>query len=151
MVKKYRAYIILALIVLFLDQLSKYLVKHWMISTTGNFLDISYTTNIGSLFSLFDSVGLINIVFILISFLAIGFLIYYAEMEKDFSLGVGLLLGGILGNLFDRLLSGAVVDWINFHFWPVFNLADAGIVCGVILVVYTVMAKDQAGKKKNQK
>ena len=54
---------------------------------------------------------------------------------------LGLLLGGALGNLTDRLvrapgpLRGAVVDWIHLHHWPIFNLADSAIVIGVVLAL----------------
>ena len=54
---------------------------------------------------------------------------------------VGLVLGGALGNLVDRLfrgrgwLRGAVVDFVDFRVWPVFNLADAAITCGCVLLV----------------
>ncbi len=148
MVKQYRAYIIVGLLVFFLDQLAKYLVRAGHIITSGHFLDVTFTTNVGSLFSLFDNVTAINIVFIIIGFLAIGFLIYYVETEKEFPLGVGLLLGGILGNLVDRIAFGAVIDWINFHFWPIFNIADAGIVCGIALLIISVLGKEKGARKK---
>lgn len=49
--------------------------------------------------------------------------------------GLGLLLGGAVGNLLDRVCLGYVVDFIDFHFWPVFNVADIAVVCGAALVV----------------
>lgn len=61
--------------------------------------------------------------------------------SRPWALALGLLLGGALGNLGDRTFRspgtfrGWVVDWIHLHHWPVFNLADAGIVCGGILAV----------------
>lgn len=55
------------------------------------------------------------------------------------ALGLGLVLGGALGNLIDRIRFGAVVDFLDFHafglHWPAFNVADAAIVCGVILIL----------------
>ena len=50
---------------------------------------------------------------------------------------LGLILGGALSNGVDRLLQGHVVDFIDLHWWPVFNLADSAIVLGVIGVVFT--------------
>jgi signal peptidase II len=49
---------------------------------------------------------------------------------------LGLILGGALGNAFDRVINGGgVTDFINFHFWPVFNLADSAISIGVVLLL----------------
>jgi len=105
------------------------------------------------LFSLFDSVHFINILFILISILAIGILIWYARSQKNqfFVLSLGLLAGGVLGNLFDRIFFGAVIDWINFHFWPVFNIADSAIFCGVLLAISTVLYEEYKVSIKNKK
>ncbi|MCF7798623.1 signal peptidase II [Candidatus Woesearchaeota archaeon] len=143
MVKQYRGYIVLALLVLVLDQLTKLVVRLGDLFTTGAIVDITFIINTGSLFSLFDSVNAINIIFIIISLFALGFLIYYVEQEKKYLLGIGLLLGGILGNLFDRIFVGGVIDWINFHIWPVFNLADAAIVTGVIVTIIMVLRDDR--------
>jgi signal peptidase II len=48
---------------------------------------------------------------------------------------LGLVLGGTLGNGYDRIMFGTVTDFINFHFWPVFNVADASITVGVVALV----------------
>jgi signal peptidase II len=48
---------------------------------------------------------------------------------------LGLILGGTVGNGFDRLVNGTVTDFINFHFWPVFNVADSAITIGVVLML----------------
>lgn len=56
------------------------------------------------------------------------------------AVALGLLLGGACGNLFDRLFrshGGAVVDFIDFQWWPVFNVADVGVTCGAALLVLT--------------
>jgi signal peptidase II len=61
-----------------------------------------------------------------------------AATRTSAAVAVGLLLGGALGNLSDRLLRhhhGAVVDWVDPGWWPVFNVADAALVCGAILLV----------------
>ncbi|MEA2643008.1 MAG: signal peptidase, partial [Chloroflexota bacterium] len=59
---------------------------------------------------------------------------------------LGLILGGTLGNGFDRLAYGTVTDFINFHFWPVFNVADSAISLGVValLVGYVIRRPDAA-------
>ena len=65
-------------------------------------------------------------------------LFYFQKEHKELSWPLALIAGGILGNLLDRIIYGAVFDFINFHFWPVFNLADTFIVCGVILAIFII-------------
>jgi len=63
-------------------------------------------------------------------------------------MGMGLIIGGALGNIIDRIALGAVVDFIDFGFWPVFNLADMAIVVGVIMTMVVVVK--ETWKKENQ-
>lgn len=56
-----------------------------------------------------------------------------------YRLGLGILLGGALGNLIDRVRLGAVVDFVNVPWWPTFNVADVAVVVGVVLVVWAVL------------
>ena len=110
------------LAILFLDQFTKQLFRILNLNTQGNFIDITYTTNPGSLFSLFAGTNFINVVFILLSLIAIGVLVYLYKDEKNFwrKNSYVIIVSGIIGNLIDRILFGAVIDWINFHFWPIF-------------------------------
>ena len=61
------------------------------------------------------------------------------QNEKLFCLGLALVLGGAIGNLYDRITLGYVVDFLNFHinnhYWPAFNVADSAICVGVILLL----------------
>jgi len=68
---------------------------------------------------------------------AIGLVVYVARnpINEWTSVVLGLILGGTLGNGFDRIFHGTVTDFINFHFWPVFNVADAAISTGVVLMI----------------
>jgi len=54
---------------------------------------------------------------------------------------LGLILGGTLGNGFDRIVYGTVTDFINFHFWPVFNVADSAISVGVVLMIASYLLR----------
>ena len=67
---------------------------------------------------------------------SIGLVVYVARnpISDWTSLVLGLILGGTLGNGFDRVAHGTVTDFINVHFWPVFNVADAAISTGVVLM-----------------
>jgi len=126
--------------VFFVDRIIKELVRIFSVSTSNGIVDITYTTNVGSLFSLFSSVSYINIVFIIVSILALAALLFvvFKEDNKRLAIPLGLLAGGVLGNLFDRIVYGSVIDWINFHFWPVFNIADAALVVGVFYALFII-------------
>jgi signal peptidase II len=55
---------------------------------------------------------------------------------------LGLILGGALGNAFDRILNGGgVTDFINFHFWPVFNVADSAVSIGIVLLILGYLSR----------
>lgn len=126
----------LAIIVL-IDIITKYLVRIYGVQTTGHFVDITFTKNTGALWSLFSNVNYVNIIFILLSIIALIILYKAFEKEKEelTQLGMVIISAGIIGNLIDRIIYGSVIDWINFHWWPVFNIADSSIVIGVIIVV----------------
>ena len=68
---------------------------------------------------------------------SIGLVVYVARnpISDWTSLVLGLILGGTLGNGFDRVTNGTVTDFINVHVWPVFNVADAAISTGVVLMI----------------
>ena len=68
---------------------------------------------------------------------SIGLVVYIARNPGDLRTDaiLGLILGGTLGNGFDRLAYGTVTDFINFHFWPVFNVADSAISLGVVALL----------------
>jgi len=123
------------------DQISKkYLVKI-LLENGGNidifrFFSLTYVKNSGILFGFF-SFDKIKIFLILFSLLAIFLIPLYffktKRSEKFLQISLGLMEGGILGNLIDRIKNGYVIDFINFHFWPVFNFADSFITIGIVL------------------
>jgi signal peptidase II len=66
--------------------------------------------------------------------------------------GLGLVIGGALGNLVDRLRYGMVVDFLDFRVWPVFNLADSAIVAGAFLLAWEILKNaDNKGQKREPK
>jgi signal peptidase II len=103
-------------------------------------LDLQLTRNPGAAFSL---AGGATVLFSLVACVVAVVIARTARTlaSTPWAVGLGLLLGGALGNLTDRLfrapapLRGHVVDWIHLHHWPVFNIADSAIVIGGILTV----------------
>ncbi len=108
-------------------------------------IDFTNTRNRGVAFGALDGSG--TIVAVLIG-VALVLLIGYFALNADrhlLWLPVGMLLGGALGNLTDRVREGAVIDFIDPVAWPAFNLADASIVVGVLLLLYVVEARRDPG------
>jgi signal peptidase II len=141
--------IVVALAVIGLDQLTKYLVRAHMelgesIPREGIFR-LTYTTNTGGAFGI-----LANQAFLLALVAVIGiavFLVYlrYIPLESTLlKVGLGLDLGGAIGNLVDRLrFDGRVTDFIDIGAWPVFNVADMSIVVGTIIIAYYLLFVSQ--------
>ena len=137
--------LVIALAVIGLDQLTKYLVRAHMelgqsIPSTG-IIRLTYTTNTGGAFGIFA-----NQAFLLALAAVIGiavFLVYlrYIPLKSRLlKIGLGLDLGGAIGNLIDRLrLEGKVTDFIDIGPWPVFNVADMSIVVGTIFIAYYLL------------
>lgn len=134
-----------ALTVLVLDALTKYLVVAHLehrapIRLLGGALLLDVGRNSGAAFSFAEGATVI------FSAVAVAVVIVIVRTARrlgstGWAVSLGLLLGGALGNLADRIFRspgvfrGAVVDWIDFRVWPVFNLADSGIVVGGLLAV----------------
>jgi signal peptidase II len=143
-----RAGLFLAILVLFLDQVSKLAILEWVqpqaagISITG-FLAIVLVWNRGMSFGMFNTgdpivpwiLGAVAVV------VAIGLVWWLARARHWLVIaGLGLVLGGAVGNLIDRLIYGAVVDFVLLHaggwHFPAFNVADSAITLGVIALLW---------------
>lgn len=137
--------LIIGLIVIILDQITKFLVvKNMDVATSldliPNFFSIFYIRNDGAALS---SMRGQRIFLIIASLICIGFIINIIKKEEyksritTFSLGI--LIGGMFGNLIDRLFYKDVIDFLSFTLFgrhmPIFNIADICIVCGVIIYV----------------
>jgi len=136
-----------ALIIVFLDQLTKYLIRmnfqlNQSVPLIKNIFHMTYVTNTGSAFGLFKG---INLFFILFSVAVIIAIFYYLRKivgnEKLLQFAVGLLLGGTIGNLIDRIAYGSVIDFIDFIIWPVFNIADSAVTISIILLIILLWKK----------
>jgi len=128
-----------AAILLLLDRLSKvwalvYLTAHGPVKLAKYFW-LNYVENTGAAFGMFQNA---NMLLILVMLLIIGYVIYsWKDITKYGGLATWaavLILTGALGNLYDRFTLGFVVDFIDWRVWPVFNVADACITVGAVLL-----------------
>lgn len=135
-------------IVAVLDQATKILMVDWLgevgtaIPVTP-FFNLVYALNRGASFGLFSSQSswgpwLLSAFTIAV---LIGLMVWLMRAtDRMLSIALGLIIGGAIGNLIDRLSQGAVVDFLDFHVagwhWPAFNVADSAITVGVAIILY---------------
>ena len=143
----------LALLVFLIDQFSKFLVRELLLlresfPATG-FLRITHTFNTGSAFGLFQDQ---NTPLILVSLVGITVLVIIYRSQRLPSgllrLSLGLQLGGAVGNLLDRVRLGHVTDWVDVGPWPVFNVADASIVAGLVLLAWLFIGAERSSSRQ---
>jgi signal peptidase II len=132
---------LIASLVFVLDRLTKIAVVKAMaygqsIKILPNIFHLTFIFNNGTAFGLLKGQNTSLAVF---SALAAIFIIVYGVTQKGlslwFSLALGLILGGALGNLFDRIRFGHVIDFLDFRVWPVFNVADSAITIGMAILI----------------
>ena len=133
--------------VIAVDQLTKYIVKTNLtlgesIPESG-FFHITYVQNTGAAFSILREHTYLLSIFSIIGVILLLFIVFYLSTRVDFlrslpaRLSLGLIMGGTVGNLIDRLSYGYVVDFIDVDFFATFNVADAGISVGAALLALT--------------
>jgi len=158
-----RFHFLIALLVVLLDRATKWIVSrnislHEGIQVIPGFFRITHVENRGAAFGLFaDSPAQWKIA-MLVLFSMVALVIVSALLWRNShamtstGIGLALILGGAVGNLWDRLLNGRVVDFLLFYVgqyqWPAFNVADSAIVCGAgLLVIEILFAKAPAQQK----
>ena len=126
--------------------LSSLIINHSI--SINNFLNFTLAFNHGAAFSfLSDAGGWQRWFFIIFSLIVILIITYILVKEKNSKyIAFSFVIGGAIGNLYDRILYGYVIDFIEFHynsfFWPIFNIADIAISIGIILLLYSMFAKE---------
>lgn len=158
-----RAWIVLLVggLIVIADQFTKTLVRENLpkgvaVPVIGEWLMWQHVDNYGAAFGMFQNGSTVFAIFAVI--ISIGVLIYvnYVPREKALFLALmGLMLGGALGNLIDRINQGFVTDFIlmgipNVFYWPNYNVADAGIVCGVIAIAIYVIWEDSRAARTSE-
>ena len=143
------AFFLTALAVVSADQLSKLWVKSNLavgesLPETG-FFRLTHVHNTGAAFGLFRDQSFLLTVIAIIGVVFLFFLVLFMYRRLQFlntisgKISLGLILGGTVGNLIDRLSDGYVTDFIDFNFWPAFNIADSAVVVGAILLAYSII------------
>ena len=135
-----------------MDQIVKILLSNKMIVNQSfivikNFFSITLVHNTGAAFSILNN-SRILLIFIGIAVL-VGLIIYINKLEviEDLDIFVySLLVGGVVGNLIDRIVYGYVIDYLSFRFgsyyFPIFNFADICIVVAIIIVLLRMIKED---------
>ncbi len=146
-------YIILIILTFLLDQISKIIIMNKIdlnesITVIKGFFRLTYTHNIGAAFGIF---GGKTVFIVIVSFLILGYLLFELIKHKKknitIDLGLSLLIGGLIGNLVDRLYYGYVRDFLDFKIFnynfAIFNLGDAFIVTGVLLFLLGILLEER--------
>ena len=156
------AVLLAALIVL--DQITKFYAAQDKVNSTviENFFYLDYSTNSGAGFSLFADKEWGQLLFKIITPVAlIGFFaFYFFALKKSYkwlAYSITLIISGTIGNFIDRIINSEVVDFLSFHFWsyrfPTFNVADVCLTVGVIMLIAHFFFFDENAivKKKSDK
>ena len=154
--KKIFIIIIVSLVILLLDQASKQIILEFLNSNKIHVYKINYFLNFveiwnkGISFGIFSEYNLSPILFICVSSAILILMLYL--MTNISPIIQGMIVGGAIGNLIDRIIFGQVFDFIDFHIlgwhYPAFNLADSFIVMSVILILIAEISRCITNRKK---
>lgn len=147
---------IITIITFIIDQIVKLIVPRGInLTIIKDFFSLTYVENFGGAWGIFSG----NLIFlIIVSSIAFVILNRFILSEEKISLlgglSYGLLMGGILGNLCDRIVRGYVIDFLNFYIlgydFPVFNIADILVVLGMFLMFIDILRGEEDGIKSRK-
>ena len=149
MLKKNKIVFLLIFIIFFLDLITKNYASNNLILnhsvSVNNYLNFTLAFNYGAAFSfLSDAGGWQRWFFIIFSLIVIFVIVILLIKDKNAEyIAYSFILAGALGNLYDRIFFGYVIDFIEIHYnnfyWPIFNIADIAISTGVIMLLYSIL------------
>lgn len=146
--KKWPVFTIVFLAFLFIDQLSKVAARINLdekkpLALIKGFLSLTLVKNKGVAFGLFKdgSVNLLLLIAAAVVVLIIIYLLIYRPSSMLIRIALGLIAAGSIGNFIDRAYFKQVTDFIDFHIWPVFNVADSSIFTGTALLLINSLFK----------
>ena len=143
-------YLLISLVVLVLDQWTKWLVEihlsdHASMEVIPGLLNFTHVRNTGVAFGMFATRGNVlgTLILTLLGLAALIFVAYYFRVvprhDRPLLIALALVMGGAVGNLLDRILRGAVTDFVDFYYgtyhWHTFNIADTAISIGIGLMI----------------
>lgn len=136
-----------SLCVLLLDQVTKYAVRQSLalgesIPVIPPIFSLTHVTNYGIGFGLLQNMVPFVVAASVVIILGLGYYVKSFPNKPLISFCFALLWGGSLGNLIDRLYFGYVTDFLNFHIWPVFNIADSAISIGGVVLLFWLYRKE---------
>ena len=150
----------ISLLLVVIDQIVKILVINKMtlqqsIIVINNFFNITYVRNTGAAWSILSGNVLL---LIMISIIALGVIYYYLikdkELKKIHIVSYSMLIGGIIGNLIDRVVHGYVIDYLDFKIFnynfPIFNIADILIVISIIIIGISLIVGEYHEQNRNK-
>jgi len=141
----------IAVVIFVLDRITKSLVVQnlplyasWApVPALERLFKIIHLLNTGAAFGLFpDGGNIFMVVAILVALAIVYYVSTYPSLPWIVRLSLGLQLGGAVGNMWDRVQQGAVTDFVDIGFWPIFNIADMSIVLGVTLLAFWLWQED---------
>jgi signal peptidase II len=138
--------VVVAVAVFVLDRITKTLVQAQIplgteLPVIGHLVGLTNVRNSGAAFGVAPAAAAFFLIASVV--VSVGLVVYVVRNPgTSWSDAVlGLILGGTLGNGYDRVVSGTVTDFVNFHFWPVFNVADSAISIGVVLLIASYLLR----------
>lgn len=155
-----KRFFIISFAVALIDQISKLIIINLLtlnesIKIITNFFYITYLQNTGVAFGLEVGKRSVLIGFSVVALMVIiKWLLSDDQLKNKEKWGFALLIGGVIGNLVDRIFYGYVIDWLDFYFfnynYPVFNIADLAIVSGAVLIILGMGGRVKDGNDKNK-
>ena len=151
-------YIVLMLGLIGLDQLVKWVVEQQFVLNVPleiwNFINLTYIHNTGAAFGIMEGARFLFVIFNIV-LIAAAVWAWKKPWMGRYKCSVSMIIAGAMGNCIDRVFRGYVVDFIDFTYWPIFNIADIAIVCGTILLSVKILTakEDQLpefGKKSGK-
>ena len=152
----------IAFIVVLFDQLSKYWMLHQVLAEKSIIeilpcFNLVKAWNTGVSFSMFNDGGTIGIVALSgLALVIVAFLLkwLYGETNRCIQVSLGMIIGGAIGNVIDRIYYGAVFDFLDFYWkdahWPAFNVADSFICIGAMIIIIHSLFNDSKKTEKGE-
>ena len=152
--KRYGLHAALAAAIILLDQLTKALIVktvpfYGSVRVIPGFLGLTHIHNKGAILGLFNRADQpwAPVLLLLLNAAALGLVVFYfsktSDRERIARLALAMIVGGALGNVVDRIARGYVIDFVEMHFgkfyWPTYNVADASITIGAVLLILSVL------------